>query len=102
MENTAQITTGMLYEFIKEFKDEVREFKNEVRNEFRSFRAEVNRRFEGNEATQEEDHKIYIELWQERGEIKIKYSKHLFFSVAILSGLVALIVSVFVVSFGIN
>jgi hypothetical protein len=93
MESTAQITTGMLYELLKEFKDE-------MRNEFRSFKAEVNRRFEGIEQRQAEDHKMLMELWQDRGEIKIKYSKHLFVSVAMLASLVSLIVSVFVVSFG--
>ena len=82
MENTAQITTGMIYELLKEFK------------------SDVNRRFGGIETRQAEDHKMLMELWQDRNEIKVKYSKHLFVSVAILASIVSLIISVFVVSFG--
>ena len=89
MENTAQITTGMIYELLKEFK-------NDINRRF----EDVSRRFEGIENRQAEDHKILMELWQDRNEVKVKYSKHLFISISILASLVSLIVSTFVVSFG--
>ncbi len=80
MGNSAQITNGMLYEMIRDFKDDFRSFKTEIT------------------ARQSEDHQMLMELWKERGKIEVKFSKLLFLAVAALSFIVSLTVAVFVVS----
>ncbi len=103
MEDSAQITNGMLYEMIRAirgdldlFGRELASLKQEVRDfkeDFRSFKSDIT-------ARQTEDHQMLMELWKERGRIEVKFSKLMFLAVAALSFIVALTVSVIVVTVG--
>ncbi len=85
MENSAQITIGMLYEMLKDFKRDMRDFKNEVY-----------RRFESVERKQDEDHKMLMKLWEQRNGITIKLSGKLLASQSLIILVASTLITIYI------
>lgn len=56
--NNLQITNEMLYELLKEFKNDMRDFKHDTNQKFDELRA-----------NQREDHKILMDIWESRDKV---------------------------------
>ncbi len=108
METTGEITNNMLYEFLKDFKQDFRGFKEEMYNfkrEMFEFKSEVNakfekveqrferidQRFEKIESKQDEDHKILTEMWQNR-KGAIILSRTAVIIIVVLTSLISLLI----------
>jgi len=89
MERAHEITNSMLYELLRDFKQDFRNFKEEMY----SFKKETNKRFEKIEARQEEDHQMLMDLWENRKEIQIKFSRSVIVALMLMAGTISLIIS---------
>ncbi|MBI5754015.1 hypothetical protein HZA40_02635 [Candidatus Peregrinibacteria bacterium] len=102
-----EITNEMIYEMLKESKDSNNRRFEQIDQRFeqievllREFKAETNRRFEQMdrrferiEALQMEDHRILMNLWEQRDNMKLSYTRTLLTMTGVISGVVAMIVS---------
>lgn len=77
-----EISNEMIYELLKEFKEDVnRRFED------------INKRFDRIEMQQTEDRRILMELWEHRDKMKLNLTRSLLTVTGIVSGVIAIIVS---------
>lgn len=87
---TTTITNEMLYELLKEFKEDTKRNFEQVDKRF----EQVERRLDRVEYQQTEDRKILMDLWHHKDNMELKLSKSLLAVTGILSGGISLTVSV--------
>lgn len=98
------VTTEMVYnqinslkETMQDFKEDFKNFKYEIYNRFDQIDKrfeQADKRFERMENQQTEDHKILMELWKEKDNIKLSFSRSILTVTGFVSAIVALIVSI--------
>lgn len=88
MTNT-NVSTEMVYELLKDFKEDFKTFKYEVYNRF----DQVDKRFERIESQQVEDHKVLMELHKEKDNMKLSFTRTLLTVTGFTSAVIAMIVS---------
>lgn len=87
---TTTITNEMIYEVLKEFKEDTKRNFYQVDKCF----EQVERRLDRVEYQQSEDRKILMDLWHHKDNMELKLSKSLLAVTGILSGGISLTVSV--------
>lgn len=98
---TTAITNEMLYELIKDFKDDSRQRFDQVDKRF----EQVDKRFEQAdkrldriEDQQTEDHKILMELWENRSKSNLNFTSFYFLITLFSSTTIALLGSYLIAS----
>lgn len=77
-------------ETVRDFKEDFKNFKYEIYNRF----DQIDKRFERIENQQTEDHKILMELWKEKDNMKLSLTRTLLTVTGLFSAVIALIVSI--------
>ncbi len=91
MHHTAQITNGMLYDLIKDMKDDIKDMKQDI-----SRRFDLNeKRISSMESEIKDIHKKLNELFYERDKVKITFSRTFAFGTMFFSALIAYVVALF-------
>lgn len=108
---TSNVTIEMVYNELKGVKDDLQHVKETVRDfkeDFKNFKYEIynrfdqidkrfeqaDKRFERIENQQTEDHKILMELWKEKDNMKLSLTRTLLTVTGLFSAVIALIVSI--------
>ena len=78
----SEVTNRQIWEALKSFKDEITSFKDET-----------NRRFDRIERLQESDHKMLIDIWDQRNSMQIKFSKGYLVFNSFIAGITAFMIS---------
>lgn len=73
----------------RDFKEDFKTFKYEVYNHF----DQIAKRFERVENQQAEDHRILMELWKEKDNMKLSFTRTLLTVTGLTSGVIAFLVS---------
>lgn len=87
---TTTITNEMLYDLIKEFKEDTSRRFEQVDKRF----EQIDKRLDRIENQQSEDRKILMDLWHHKDNMELKLSKSFLAVTGILSGGISLTVSV--------
>ncbi|PIR55366.1 hypothetical protein COU74_01475 [Candidatus Peregrinibacteria bacterium CG10_big_fil_rev_8_21_14_0_10_36_19] len=103
MNTSNTITNNILYDLLKDFKNDVNRRFDEMERRFdlvdQRF-EKIDQRFEkmenrmtNNESKQMKDHEILLDLQKHKGKLKITYSKHLIITNAGIAAITALLIS---------
>lgn len=84
-------------ETVRDLKEDFKNFKYEVYNRFDQIDKrfeQVDKRLDGIEYQQREDRKILMELWKEKDNMKLSFTRTLLTVTGLTSAIIALIVSI--------
>lgn len=91
-----EITNEMIYQRIEQMDDRLKALEmctEMLATTFKEFKDETIRRFERIESQQMEDHRILMNLWEYRDNMKLSFTRTLLTVTGLVSGVVAFIVS---------
>lgn len=88
-----EITNGMIYQRLEDGEKRTDMRIEMLAMQLKDFRDETIRRFERIESQQMEDHRILMNLWEQRDNMKLSYTRTLLTMTGVISGVVAMIVS---------
>lgn len=83
------VTTEMVYDLLKDFKEDTYKRFEQIDKRF----EQVDKRLDGIEYQQREDRKILMELWKEKDNMKLSFTRTLLTVTGLTSGVIAFIVS---------